>query len=116
MLIVYDDEGEIQLQVKFEVCPNCEGKGKSSAYLGAFTQSDMDEQGQDFLEDYMSGNYDKTCNQCSGQRVIEVPDPDRNDSRLIALFEEQEDEKYQDYRTRLAESGMYSDDVGYWNN
>lgn len=74
-LTVYDVDGNesaFSLPTHFELCPCCEGRGTSSAYLGAFTRSDMDEMGPDFMEDYMAGAYDRTCERCNGLRVIEV--------------------------------------------
>lgn len=55
---------------KFIVCPECRGTGSSSAYLGAFTSEDMHEQGQDFMDDYISGAYDRKCDECNGLRVV----------------------------------------------
>ena len=56
------------------VCPQCRGEGSSSLYLGSYTQSEMDEQGPEFYEDYMTGAYDRTCDTCGGLRVIDEPD------------------------------------------
>jgi RecJ-like exonuclease len=109
-----NEDEDIYLVPKMEVCSWCNGRGKSSAYLGAFTQSDMDEQGPEFMEDYMNGEYDRTCEKCKGTNVIEVPDPDRNTPELIEAYENQQLEKYMDYRTQLAESGIYSDDGSYY--
>lgn len=55
---------------KFIVCPECEGTGSSSAYLGAFTSEEMWEQGDEFVEDYIAGRYDRNCDECKGQRVV----------------------------------------------
>jgi hypothetical protein len=73
--ILYCDDGsEIELPTKFEVCPTCEGRGKSSAYLGAFTRDQLDDQGPEWCEDYFRGDYDRACDECRGQRVIAVAD------------------------------------------
>jgi hypothetical protein len=37
----------------------------------------MDEQGREFLEDYMAGHYDRTCERCGGAGKIKVPDRQR---------------------------------------
>lgn len=55
---------------KFIVCPDCGGAGTSSAYLGAFTGDDMEQAGDEFREDYMSGAFDRKCDECNGQRVV----------------------------------------------
>jgi hypothetical protein len=60
-----------------EVCDYCRGEGKSSAYLGSYTQSEMDEQGPEFYEDYMAGAYDQECPECRGLRVVDVVDEER---------------------------------------
>lgn len=56
------------------VCPSCQGEGKSSRYLGAYTQSEMEEAGDDFRHDYMAGHYDRTCEECDGLRVTDEVD------------------------------------------
>jgi hypothetical protein len=72
-----DDDTEIELPFKWAICSACDGHGKSSAYLGAFTQSEMDEQGPDFFDEYMAGGYDRTCDGCDGLGRVKVADPKR---------------------------------------
>lgn len=84
----------LDITSKFEVCPSCYGKGKSSGYLGAFTQSDFEEQGPEFLEDYLNGEYDRTCPECKGQRVVEVIDESRNSPELIEAYNKHLQEEY----------------------
>jgi len=73
-LVVYDEDGgEIELPFKWVICSACDGHGKSSAYLGAYTQSEMDEQGPEFFEQYMAGGYDKACDACQNGKA-KVPD------------------------------------------
>lgn len=55
---------------KFIVCPECEGTGTSSAYLGAFTSDDMAQMDDEFMDDYFAGRYDRHCDECKGQRVV----------------------------------------------
>lgn len=88
----------IELRAKYEVCPSCHGKGKSSAYLGAFTQDDMDEMGEDFRDDYMRGEYDRACDECAGERVILVVDRDNNSPEFLDAYDKWEEEKYQTQR------------------
>lgn len=57
---------------KWEICPECDGHGKSSAYLGAFSMEDLAEQGDDFQEDYFAGAYDRPCQRCRGAGKIDV--------------------------------------------
>ena len=60
------------LPSKVVVCGRCDGKGTSTAYLGAYTTDEMDEQGPEFFEDYMGGLYDRQCDKCNGLRVTAV--------------------------------------------
>lgn len=50
------------------ICPECEGEGRSSAYLGSFTQEEFEETFDDAesQEAYFSGAYDKPCKPCRG--------------------------------------------------
>jgi len=57
---------------KFILCPSCEGRGGSSAYLGAFTSDDIDQMDDEFMDDYFAGNFDRKCDECQGQRVVSV--------------------------------------------
>lgn len=87
---IYDlDENEIDLPTRWEICPTCQGEGKSSAYLGAFTAEDMYEEGPEFIEEYCRGDYDRACDACSGAGKIRVVDEERIPSDLRALYEEQ---------------------------
>lgn len=66
-----DHSGELTVQTKFEVCGQCEGSGTMvdpRVDAGGLSQEDFDED-PEFREDYFSGRYDMTCNQCKGQRV-----------------------------------------------
>lgn len=57
-------------QQKYAVCPACDGRGTSSAYLGAFTSDDMDQMDEDWKDDYRAGRFDRPCDECRGQRVV----------------------------------------------
>lgn len=73
--VLYCDDGsEIQLPCRWIICGHCRGSGKSSAYLGAFTRSDLDEAGPEFFDDYMAGRYDRACDACDGSGKVQVVD------------------------------------------
>lgn len=55
---------------RFVVCYACDGRGLSSAYLGAFTAGELDEMGEDFAVDYFAGRLDRACETCGGNRVL----------------------------------------------
>jgi RecJ-like exonuclease len=50
-------------KVKWNICPVCNGDGAHSKRLGVIN---MDEWGQDELDDYFNGAYDSTCECCAG--------------------------------------------------
>lgn len=73
--VLYCDDGsEVELPFKWAICSGCDGHGKSSAYLGAYTQSEMDEAGPEFHDEYMRGGYDRTCDGCDGAGKVKVVD------------------------------------------
>lgn len=84
----------LSLLAKYEVCPTCRGNGKHSNHLGAFTQSDIDEMGEDWLHDYMAGEFDKVCENCKGQRVVAVIDRENNSEKNLKLYDTWEEEEY----------------------
>lgn len=73
---------------KYEVCPECRGKGASSAYLGAFTAEDVDELGPEWMEDYTAGRYDRPCQECNGLRVVEILDRDQATPEQVEDYED----------------------------
>ena len=60
------DEMEVKLPAEWLICGQCDGEGKSSAYLGAFTSDEWHQQDEDFQRDYMAGEYDRPCAVCGG--------------------------------------------------
>jgi DnaJ-class molecular chaperone len=101
--------GRAKLPWKYEVCGQCEGKGTSSAYLGAFTASEWAEQDDEFKEDYMSGKYDRPCETCGGRRVVAEVDRARCTPQQLDAFDKEQQEEYEDARCRAAESGWGHD-------
>jgi len=69
-----EDHGEIELPCKWAICQACQGEGKSSAYLGAFTQSDIDQMDHEFIDAYFAGRYDRPCEHCDGLGRVKVAD------------------------------------------
>lgn len=58
---------------RFVACPRCEGRGThvNPAVDGnGISREEMDELGDDFLEDYLGGVYDVACEECHGERVV----------------------------------------------
>lgn len=85
------DEIEVALPAKYEVCPCCGGRGRSSAYLGAITQDEWyNEWSYDEQEAYLAGEYDRTCPKCDGLRVVAAPDESRANPAILAAYREKE--------------------------
>lgn len=81
-----EEDREVNLPAHWAICDRCNGEGKSSAHLGAFTGEQMRED-PEFAEDYMSGVYDKPCHVCSGTGKVQIVDRDRckSEEQLAAL-------------------------------
>lgn len=95
-IYVTDDDGnEVALPMRWVVCPQCEGRGGTSAHLGAFTWDEMDDMGDEFREDYFSGRYDRSCNLCHGRTTVEEADWDLMTPEQERLYECFLDAKYQ---------------------
>jgi len=100
-----DDDCEIEheLPTKFEVCSLCQGKGthvNPSIDANGLSSEDFYDD-PDFAEDYLSGVYEQTCNNCHGKRVESVVDEDRCDPEIL--------KKYYDYLEGEAEHQRESD-------
>lgn len=71
----FGDGDEVWVPIRFDVCESCYGKGRyvnPNIDRGGLTAEDFDESGIDFLEGYMAGDYDITCEECEGRRVTPV--------------------------------------------
>jgi RecJ-like exonuclease len=109
-LILYDEDGgERELPYKWEICSHCDGHGSSSAYLGAFTRQDMDDAGEEFMENYFSGRLDKSCEYCGGSGKVKVVDRRQMSKEDLEAWDAQcEDEhcdREQNRMERLMEGG-----------
>jgi len=71
-----DEDRFVKVPAHWVICDTCRGNGQHSLAMGSFTQDEMDEQGPDFRDDYMSGLYDRSCEPCSGTGKILVIDRD----------------------------------------
>ena len=108
-----DEETIVEFPTKFEVCGTCNGKGthvNPSIDANGITQSEMYELGPEFEDEYFSGAYDVTCNECHGKRVVSVPDLDRLTPEQKEAWEyhlESEQERYDDYVIMQHECGIW---------
>lgn len=74
--LLYTDEhpdGK-ELPFKWVICRHCDGHGKSSAYLGAFTHETWGELDDEWKDDYIAGNYDRPCECCAGSGKVQIVD------------------------------------------
>lgn len=105
-----DGDEEVPLPCKWAICGHCEGRGTSSAYLGAITQSDREPGGswddpEDF-EDYMSGAYDRACDSCGGSGKVQVVDRRACDPELLKAWDAQVEEEAEMRAVEAAERRM----------
>ena len=122
-IVIYnddDEEVEHQLPAKNEVCDRCEGYGthtNPNIDGNGITQSEMSEilyEDPGFLDAYISGVYDVTCEECHGNKVVQVVDEDLCSTEQKDLFQqwaEQEGARYTadaaDRAYQRMESGDY---------
>lgn len=85
-----ETQEDVEFPATYEVCSVCQGKG---TYVNpnidryGLTGEDFAED-PEFHEDYVSGMYDVTCQQCKGRRVDMVIDYDRADPKDTELYDE----------------------------
>jgi len=100
IFLTHDEEGEEvenRIPATFKVCDTCEGKGKHvnpSIDAHGISAEEFDED-PDFRESYFSGNYDVTCYECQGKRVVLKPDEDRMTAEQKKTVEERENDHYE---------------------
>lgn len=115
---VGEEPGEIEqehtLPARWAICDTCDGDGRHSRHLGAFTEEDLDQQDPDFLERYVGGDYDRTCESCHGTgKVLRVDEGalKARDPELYAAWRTQTLRHArwdaEDRATRRLESGGY---------
>lgn len=90
-----EEDDEIEVPFTYEVCPTCSGKGSHvnpSVDCNGLTAEDFAED-PDLLENYMEGNYDVSCYECGGNRVVPVMDEERIDPAILKrIHKVQEDD------------------------
>jgi hypothetical protein len=109
MTLEIDDAGPdgetLTIPAKYEVCDICDGRGKhvNPAIDGhGLSREDFDED-PDFAEAYWRGDYDQTCVECHGERVVPVIDRDRCAPAELAAAEAAENAHYDEQAERAAE-------------
>jgi hypothetical protein len=100
-----DDENEVTLPSCWEICDHCRGEGRSSAYLGAFTRDELDDD-PEFFEDYRAGRYDRTCEECGGSGKVKVVDRESADPAALEAYDAQQRELAETRAIERAERAM----------
>ena len=69
-------EEELAFPIIFEICPTCQGRGSHAHAIdgNGITSSEWAEWHDDEKSTYLSGGYDRTCEGCSGGKVVPVVD------------------------------------------
>lgn len=85
-----DRQIQIKLPTHKEVCSRCRGNGKhvNPAIDGnGLTYDDIERLGGDeFMEDYLGGVYDVRCEECNGDKVVDVVDEDRLSPEILKEY------------------------------
>lgn len=96
LILEREESDDIKLLCKLDVCSTCNGKGthvNPSIDASGISEEDFDED-PEFRENYMSGMYDQTCNECNGLRVVPVVDRDKNSSEDLKRYDNHLEEEY----------------------
>ena len=106
-----DEPVQHKLVARYALCDDCGGEGTHltpSIREHAYSQEEMEEEGPEFLEQYLlrGGIYDVTCLTCKGLRVVLVPDEDASDPATLAIYRKQESDKAHEAQVRAAELRM----------
>ena len=95
------------VEVVFAVCPTCDGRGQyvnPSIDSNGLSREDIDELGPEFMDDYLTGMYDITCETCRGRHIVPVP----TDSQVLAELQESQEDAAMWARVNRMESGIYN--------
>jgi DnaJ-class molecular chaperone len=102
------NEIEHTVYLRYEVCDTCDGKGRyvnPAIDSHGLSREDFDED-PDFAEDYFSGVHDVECRMCHGQRVEPVVDELRTPKDVYALYQQREQDAWDDARQSVREREM----------
>lgn len=116
-VVFTDDDVEVALPTKKEVCPACRGNGSHvnpSIDAHGLTREDFDAD-PDFAENYMAGGYDVTCYVCGGLRVVDVVDEGRCDPQLLATYQRQKSDREHDDAIARSERAAEARACGEWD-
>lgn len=98
-----DGDDEVAIPARWEICPACQGRKQVPLQGIAFTESDIEEAGDNFRQDYFGGFYDQPCTECKGEGLVAVPDEDRATPEQLAGYLAVERARYEYDAERRAE-------------
>jgi hypothetical protein len=101
-----NQNGEILVHGKNEICPTCAGYGRhfrSDLDESSLYQSMVEDGDIDGIDHYMNGAFDEVCRECNGNKVLWVPNLPEWAQVLIDKWEEEEAEwrRYSDMERRM---------------
>lgn len=83
----YEEVEEVEVRVKYEVCPTCNGVGRyTNPAIDAHGISEEEwtyEWSDEEREAYLNGGYDIACMTCGGDRVTLVVDEHANSPEIV---------------------------------
>ena len=95
------------------LCPRCNGEGKhGNPAFDGMSMSELHEQDHwddDFMDGYMSGRYDVTCEECKGRTTVKGYDLSQLTPEVLEEYfadvREIATQRYEDFKTYQAEMG-----------
>lgn len=85
------------------ICSLCRGSGGHSNRFGAYSAQEWNECDDEFRDNYISGRYDESCENCDGTgKVLMLDESELSDEARDYLNDYLEDE-YNTYATEQAE-------------
>ena len=103
LLDIEDGIGRLQVSVSYEVCSLCRGHGthvNPDIDCNGLIEDDMHD--YDFMDDYHSGRYDVTCEQCNGRNVEPVIEFPKEIAKWLEDRYTEDEADYAEMRSELA--------------
>lgn len=100
------DDGNVDyctIRYEWVICDSCNGHGGSSAHLGVYTREELHELDDEFIDDYFSGRYNKSCNACDGTGKVKEIDYDSMPESVKKWIDDYCDHAYNDAMLRKSE-------------
>lgn len=101
-----NEEGELYVNAKYEVCSSCDGHGsyfRSDLDENALVEGMRDDCDEEGIDAYYGGSFDQICSECHGKRVVANPTlPDWADTLLQEWYQiEKRERNYAEQERRM---------------